>query len=290
MRSSASTCSPIRRILRSGGLLLAFGCLLSTVASGETQTTELKLNWRFEPGGKLEYSVGQTTRIQHYRSPESGSTPEKSTIHVEKLTGVFSLNSLPDGNAAGDLVLALTEIDQGGQPVEVPPEQKIPQRVIRFILSPAGSMEEYIGSRKETYILTRMIFGLPIEGLKQNQVRIYPFQMFTGADNNRSEFTGNVSHELRSIDSTQGYQRACIVSTIDLKDVSGDAGLQDCIWKGMITSYFNLDVFHLEESTLEIAVKKVFHPEKKAVILQTVEIYTINIKLIRPSPSGSTES
>lgn len=280
MHSYGNTCKHILFFAGSRLQLVLWMCIGWGLATGaHASPDELVLNWRFPDDTPLVYSVRQSTQIQHYRNNDNSEDLSKSPIHIESVTGEFTLTRLPDGNAACDLVLKLESIRDEDNELILPPEQKIPQRVIRFILTPSGAMEDFIGTRKETYLLTRLIFGLPIQGLKQNQLRVYPFRMFTQADNSRAAFNGNISHELKSIESTETRQSACIITTIDLNDVSGDEGVTRSLWKGLATSFFDLNNNRLDKTTMKIAVKKRFSPQNESGIIQTVEIFSVDIEL-----------
>lgn len=141
-------------------------------------------------------------------------------------------------------------------------------------------MDEYVGPRKETYMLSRLIFGLPVHALKQNQTRVYPIQLFTKADNTQSNVTGTISHELNNIEMYNENNCARIVTTIDLRDAPGNVESVKSIWKGIGTGLFNITDKRLEKMTFELAVKKQFNEENALNLVQVVEIYEVEINLI----------
>jgi hypothetical protein len=256
-----------------------FICFLVSAAAGANDSLEeLELKWRFEAGTKRVYQITQTSSNQRFILDENDSVVARSPVRIETLRGEYTLKSLSDGNASGDLVLELQSITENDVPVTVPEEQKIPQRVAQFILTPDGAMEDFIGPRKETYIISRLILGLPVHNLKQQEVRVYPFQLFSG-DTTQTRFTGTISHELKSIEPCGDAHCANIITTIDIRDRSTDRDPVTVTWKGIGTGVFNLAEHRLETLSMELAVKTQYSRNSDKKINQLIEIYTLEIQL-----------
>lgn len=270
MRSSGNTC---RRFICTGIICL----FLPTAVPASESLKELELKWRFESGTKWVYRITQTSSNQRFILGEDDSVSARSPVRVETLHGEYALKSLSDGNAAGDLVLELKSITENDVPVPVPEEQRIPQRVARFILTPHGEMEDFIGPKKETYIISRLILGLPVHNLKQQQVRVYPFQLFSGSDTVQTRFTGTISHELEAIEMRGDAHCAKIITTIDIRDRSTDKDPVTVTWKGIGTGLFNLAEHRLESLSMELAVKTHYSRNQDKKTNQLIEIYTLEI-------------
>lgn len=252
--------------------------LLSLQAQAKDFLKELTFNWQFDPTAKWVYRIKQVSHNQKSILDQNDAVIARSPIRIESLHGEYTIKSLSDGNAAGDLVLELEGITENDASVPIPEAQKIPQRVARFRLTQNGAIEDYIGPKKETYLITRLILGLPAEPLQIQQVRVYPFQLFTRGDTVRTRFTGTISHELAAIESCNDAHCAKIVTTIDIRDVSPDMDPVIVTWKGVGTSIFNIDKQRLETMSMELAVKTQFPKNKENNRNLLVEIYTIELQ------------
>jgi len=259
--------------------LLALWFTVPPVTAAGDQSLELK--WKFPAEMKLSYSILQEARIQYYFEREDAERPLRSPVHNEITRGTASFETLPDGNAYGDLLLKLVDIRENNVSLDVPEKQKIPQKVCRFIMTPEGSMEQYSGPKKETYVLTRLIFGVPIQRLKMSEVRMYPFTMYTDKDESRSPMTGRISHEFQSVEVVHGAKCAKIVTTVDLTDGSPGSNIQSSVWKGTATSLFNIDEGRLESSEWSLAVKQTMTAVKEEDPVMSVQIYTIKVERSR---------
>ncbi len=254
--------------------------LLSLQARANDFLKELTFKWRFEATTKWVYRIKQTSNNQKFILDENDVVTARSPIRIETLRGEYTIKSLSDGNAAGDLVLELEGITENDAIIPIPDAQKIPQRVARFRLAPNGAIEDFIGPKKETYLISRLILGLPIEPLQMQQVRVYPFQLFTSGDMVRTRFTGTISHELAAIEPCNDAHCAKVITTIDIRDVTTDLDPIVVTWKGFLTSTFNPDEHRLETMAMELAVKTQYPKNKENKRNLLVEIYTIEVQFL----------
>lgn len=252
--------------------------ILTAVPAGADSAKSLELQWKFPDGTQYQYSIHQEAKIQHYYQRENQERPVRSAIHTETTQGTLSLQATSDGNAYGDLILQLLDIKENDSSLDVPAKQKIPQKVCRFILSPDGAMEQYSGPKKETYILTRLILGIPIQRLKMSEVRVYPFTLYTDRDETRSPMTGRISHEFNAVETVGGDNCARILTTVDLTDGSPGGNITSSTWKGTSTSLFNIESGRLESAEWSLAIKQTMKAEKEIDPVMSVQIYTIKVK------------
>ncbi|MBN1295858.1 hypothetical protein JXA80_03695 [bacterium] len=269
MHSSGNICKRIAWI--AGFFLLSTG----EVPVRSDVEKALEIRWRFPQERFWEYRLVQTARIQNYYPSDPEKPDRRSPVHTETTQGVISLKTLDDGNTYGDIVLELKDIREKNQSLLLSEAQKIPQKVCRFIMSADGTMEQYSGPLKETYIITRLILGVPLQRMKLNEVRVFPFSIYTDRDESRSPMTGTISHELRSLERHDNRSIAQIVTTIDLVDRSTEGKVIENTWKGTGTSLFDIDTGCLETASWSIAQKQKLSgtaPEEPNMIVQIFDI------------------
>lgn len=270
MHLFANTCKTLFRIV-----------LAVTMFHGTTllaASNAMQFKWHFQSDNTLKYIVDQKAQIQRFKTDPDQEHPVKSPVHEEFTGGYATLKTLVDGNAYGELILQLTDIRENSQSIEIPEKQKIPQKVCRFVMTPEGDMEQYSGPKKETYILVRLLFGLPVKKLKLNEVQVYPFKVYTGKDEARSPIVGQISHEFKAIEQLHGKPCAQIKTTIDLSDQSPGDNIRSILWKGTGISLFNIDDNQLEKSSWQLALKKEIIPPDNQSPNLIVEIFELNIK------------
>ncbi|MCD4654989.1 hypothetical protein K8T06_13775 [bacterium] len=235
----------------------------------------MKFEWSFPKQTAWKYSISQKAQIQNYLHLSDLENPGKSAIHEEFLTGSATLKSLEDGNVYGDIILQLVDIQEHGRSMTVSSHQKVPQKVCRFIMTSDGTMEQYSGPKKETYVLTRLIFGMPIQPLKQNEVRVYPFSVYTDKDEGSTPLSGRISHEFRTIVDYKNKKCAKVITTVDLTDYSPGKSVTRSNWKGSATGLFNIEDKRMEKIEWKLALKKdmvVVNQDDPTMIIEVFEI------------------
>jgi hypothetical protein len=149
------------------------------------------------------------------------------------------------------------KLTENGLNVPIPPGQDMVQRIAQFTLTPTGVFEDYSSNAvKETYILLRLIFGLPPVPLEMHEGRIFPFKLYTKHEPSTMEVKGTVTHELSGFEVIPGDTCAVVSTTINFESKPEAENARGKVtWKGTGTSRFAVNKQRLLSSTWRVAKK-----------------------------------
>jgi len=241
----------------------------------------LSVEWSFTGDKPLIYRIIQNmdAQVQHYN--EEMDDWSKKPIHREALEGKCTLKPLGDGNGQGELLLRMLQVVENDQYIPLPPEQSLAQKVSEFIITPKGDFESYEGGDKETYLLVRLIFGLPVKPLEENVIRTFPFRFYTSKQTDVSDLEGTITHELAGFETINERYCAKITSTVDLSTSSKSHAIPDKIyWKGTGVSYFDFQRSRLEKATWRIAKKTETKSGEPKMPTKLIEIFNLDIQFM----------
>jgi hypothetical protein len=241
----------------------------------------IKLEWQFKDDLQYVYRFDQNLDVQTEAFDDDKKTWKKSPIQKETTEGECVLTSLGDSNAHGVLFLRLLRITSNNLLKPIPSEQKETQKVAEFRITHNAVFDDYKGKDKETYLLLRLIFGIPPESQKVNEQKIYPFSFYTKGESADSAMTGSISHEMKGIEKIEETPCIHIETEIDLLSKSDNPEIPGkIIWKGKGSSYFNMEKERLQNATWKIAKKTEAASGEAKTPFKIIEISNLTIKYV----------
>jgi hypothetical protein len=268
----------IRRGLLTFGFL---GLLSAGFCQGASDAKQIGFKWKFRETDNLYYKIRQQYRAQSKVRDLKAQKWLNAPEHSETIDGDCMLEPLGDGNAHGMLILKLLEVKEGGVVKEQSAEQMLPQVVAQFNMNPLGIFDDYkAGTSKETFLLLRLIFGLPEAPLRENEGKLEPLRLFTEGSSLTLRLHGRISHLLEGFQAVDGKPCAQISMTIDLSSpVNEKEAPSNVEWKGTGHLLFDFEAGFLRSASFEIAKKTEADIGKNRTPSSTIEYFSIEVGL-----------
>ena len=243
---------------------------------------KIKLQWDFlKNKTPLDYFIHQTMRAQIEKMPENSQMWKKSPERKDTVLGNCVLTPAGDGNASGYAILRIDDVKLNGKNQTIPEHQLLPQLAAQFVLRPTGFFENYMGGEmKETYLILRLIFGLPLSPLQLHEGIRSPLKLISKKETMDLKMKGIITYELVSVAMEKDIAVSQISCLIDLREEMPDQSQEGTtIWKGKGELKFAVEQGLLQSSKWQIAKKTETFSGEKNTPTRIIEIYDIDVHL-----------
>jgi hypothetical protein len=280
MISCAKSSADTRRVILIFMVFLMVFTFTTEVTGEETNLQKLDFKWTFPTDRDMVYNIKQHLDSQrdsyHFETQKWVTTLKRK----EDISGYCVLTPAGDANALGVLYLNINEVLENGLPVLIPTQTPEGQLAAKFILNPRGGMEAISQAPvTETYIILRMLFGMP-PAFIENEGKVTAFRDWTRGEPVSSLAQGTVNYEFigfEDINEIRCAKVGCKISLLSDLEAKKLPGSTD--WKGTGTIFYEVEHGRLLRSSWKIAKKTETNLGDPPVPCKIIEIFDINLEL-----------
>ncbi len=266
--------------------------LLSACAVNISAANPKKLffKWNFRKSDDLVYSIHQSMEGQRNCFDFTSKQWVRTRNQKEEVSGYCVFLPAGDNNASVSLFLKIEKVLQNNTPQPLPDQPDTGVPAARVVIRPDGSFEAVSqAQQQQTYLILRLIFGLPDQGLVEHEGKVSSFRKLTAREPISNLANGTIDYEFQGFETVGGTRCAKLLCKINLTTDMDSQKLPGSVdWKGIGTMYFDVEAGRMIKSHWRIGEKIETNVGNDKVPAKAVEILTIDtaLKATRPDSGG----